>query len=257
MGNSRIDQGSVMKSTHCPCLRGVVYKTAAQQQLFADFYLPQAAGSKPAVLVVHGGGWNKRSGDMEWICRALAKAGFVAVNITYRLAPTHHFPEPLEDVRDALKWLRAKAQKYEIDPDRIAGWGYSAGANLILLAGLDPSFGFKALVAGGTPADLTAWPKSHEVIAYLGQSFASNPDLWREASPINHVRTSSPPVFLYHGALDWIVNIKQFQAMDAALKKDKVDHDSYTPSFMGHIWTYFFSQESFNRGLNFLRQRMN
>jgi len=237
-------------------IQSVTYKTVDSKPLLADIYRPEAAETLPAVLVVHGGGWSRRSGDMEWICKNLARAGFVAINITYRLAPEYHFPAPVEDVRDAVAWVRANAQTYRIDPNQIAGWGYSAGANLILLAGLDPAIQLKALVSGGTPADLTAWPQSEDVRKFLGHPYETNPALWKAASPAFNVRKDSPPVFLYHGQWDWIVSIDQFEVMKQALDHQGIPNESYTPDFMGHIWTYYFSQESIDRGLEFLRKRL-
>lgn len=236
--------------------RGVTYKSAEGADLKADIYMPEGHGLRPSVLVVHGGAWSARSGDMEWICRDLAKAGFVAVNITYRLAPQNKFPKPVEDVRDAIIWLKENSRKYKIDSEKIAGWGYSAGANLLLLAGLDPSMGLKAIIAGGTPADLTAWPDSSKVLDFLGTSLEENRDLWELASPVNHVKDNSPPVFLYHGSWDWVVDKDQALKMKIALENKNVDHETYYAPFMGHIWTYYFSKESFYRAISFLNKHI-
>jgi len=236
--------------------RDRVYKNADNIKLTADFFIPEIPGPKPAVLVVHGGGWTKRAGDMEWICKDLARAGFVAVNITYRLAPGSVYPKAVDDIRDATHWLKAHAAEYEIDSSRIAGWGYSAGANLVLLAGLDPKLGMKAVVAGGAPADLTVWPKSSEVKKFIGHPLDSHGNLWAEASPINHVRADSPPVFLYHGEWDWIVSLEQLRKMQLALHQKKVPHESYIAPKMGHLLVYLFSQESLERGVEFLRRKM-
>jgi acetyl esterase/lipase len=237
--------------------RGLVYKTVSGLELKADIFSPVGvAGAKPAVLVVHGGSWGSRSGDMEWICRDLARAGFVAVNITYRLAPKFRFPAPVEDVRDAGAWIHAHAAELEVDPKRVAAWGYSAGANLVLLAALDPSAGFRAVVAGGTPANLVPWPDSPVVNDYLGEPLAGHEALWMKASPVNSVRTDSPPVFLYHGASDKIVSSEQEGMMEEALRQKGVPHESYLVPHMGHFLVYLFSQESFERGADFLKRKL-
>jgi acetyl esterase/lipase len=237
--------------------RGLVYKTAGGVDLKADIFSPVGvSGAKPAVLVVHGGSWASRTGDMEWICRDLARAGFVAVNITYRLAPQFRFPAPVDDVRDAGAWIRAHAAELEVDPNRVAAWGYSAGANLVMLAGLDPAAGFRAVVSGGTPANLVPWPDSPVVIDYLGSPLAGHEALWKKASPVNSVRSDSPPVFLYHGASDQIVGPEQEAMMEEALRANGVAHESYLAPHMGHFLVYLFSQESFDRGADFLKRKL-
>ena len=236
--------------------RGEFYKRAEGQSLTADLYLPDAEGTRPIVVVVHGGGWVSRTGDMEGICRSLSDAGFVAVNITYRLAPRNHFPAAVEDVRDAVRWVRENAAGFRGDPNRIAGWGYSAGGNLVLLAGLDPGCGFRALVSGGTPADLTVWPKSSQVRRFLGQEQKENPALWKKASPAFQVRADSPPVFLYHGRWDLIVNIQQYRKMQRALQMQGVPHESYVAPLLGHFSAYVLDKECRERGIEFLRKRL-
>ncbi len=236
--------------------KDIVFKTIDGQSLKAEMYLPLKQGLKPVVVVAHGGSWNKRAGDMQGICEDLATAGFAAFNITYRLAPQSLYPKAVEDVRDAVVWLRSHAEKYAVDPQQVSGWGYSAGAHLILLVGLDPTLGLKAIVAGGTPADLTAWPESPLVSRFLGFTFAQKPDLWKEASPVNHVQKNSPPVFLYHGEWDHLVEIEQMDKMQRALEDKSVPVKTLRVPLMGHIAVYFFSQQSINQGIEFISAQM-
>ena len=95
---------------------------------------------RAAIVVVHGGSW--RRGDkanLNWraVCQWLATAGYVTVSINYRLAPAWSFPAQLDDVQDAVRWLRdpAVVDRYNIDPDRIGAFGGSAGGNLVSLLG--------------------------------------------------------------------------------------------------------------------------
>ncbi|MES2854583.1 MAG: alpha/beta hydrolase [Bdellovibrionota bacterium] len=255
---------AILVQTACVSLGGadyivekeIVFKVIEGESLKGDLYLPKKSGLKPAVMVVHGGGWNKRSGDMESICEDLAEAGFVVFNTTYRLAPAHHFPKAVDDTRDALTWLKTNAEKYSIDKNRIAGWGYSAGANLILLVGLDPAQGLKAIVAGGTPADLTVWPDSPLVNGFIGHSLKESPDLWNQASPVNHVKKESPAVFLYHGEWDKLVEPEQMKKMTDALKKENVVTESYLAPLQGHVVTYFLSQKSVDLGIDFISRQL-
>lgn len=233
-----------------------VYKSVDGSELTADVFRPRYKGLKPAVLVVHGGGWQNRSGDMNLICADLAKAGFVAFNITYRLGPKGQYPKAVDDVRDSMKWIHDNAAKFDVEPDKIGGWGYSAGAHLILLAGLDPKNGLKAIVSGGTPADLPAWPNSPLINAFIGQPLATHRALWEEASPVNHVRSDSPPVFLYHGKTDDLVEIEQMHKMRTALENKHVHAETHTVNHAGHIAVYLFSRESIDLGIRFLKQNL-
>lgn len=234
--------------------KDIVYKPFDQKSLTVDVYTPTKKGLKPAVIVVHGGGWKSRSGDMSGICKDLANAGFIAFNITYRLAPKNLFPKPLDDVKDFVKWIHDNAIKYRVDTNQISGWGYSAGAHLILMAGLNPETGLKSIVAGGTPADLTVWPNSDMVTGLLGITFKENPAFWKKASPVNLVEKNSPPVFLYHGVYDKLVEIDQMDKMEAALKSKNVPVETLRINFMGHVAVYLFSQKSVDEGIRFLKQ---
>ena len=153
-------------------LRSITYSQPGDKPLTADIYLPQGDGPFPGVLVVHGGAWTVGSkGRMKRISTLLAERGYVAVAIDYRLAPKHKFPAQLDDCRAAIGWMRDHAAEYHIDPLRIAGFGYSAGAHLVTLLGLSAAAAYhddtataedraaarrcllRAVVAGGTPCN--------------------------------------------------------------------------------------------------------
>lgn len=234
--------------------KNIVYKKIEGVELTGDLYLPKTHGLRPVVLVLHGGGWAKKSGDMEYISQSLANEGFVVFNANYRLAPENKFPKAPEDVKDALLWIKNNSELYSIDSKKIATWGYSAGAHLALLAALDGELGVKAIVAGGTPTDLTVWPNSKLVIDFLGSQYEENPELWRQASPVNHVTDLSPPVFMYHGEWDTIVAHDQMEKLKLALLAKEREVETYTVSYIGHLAVYLFSNESVNRGINFIKR---
>jgi acetyl esterase/lipase len=240
-------------------LDGLIFKTVKNPDgstlnLTGQLFLPlNPPPNLPAVVVVHGGSWKRKRGDMENLCKALARAGFAAFNVSYRFAPQYLFPAPVEDVEAAISWLRAQAPTYGIDSGKISGWGYSAGAHLILMAGLNPALGLKAIVVGGAPTDFSAWPDSPIVTDFLGQSFELNQKLWRSASPIYRVNPTSPPVFLYHGEQDDLVEIYQMERMAEALKHNRIPFETYRVSGLGHIGVYFLSQESVRRGIDFIQ----
>jgi acetyl esterase/lipase len=239
------------------------------EALTATVYRPKRAGPMPAVLVVHGGGWSRRSpADMERISRSLATHGFVAVNVAYRLAPAYRYPAPLHDLQQALDWMVDNAESLQIDPDRMGAFGYSAGAHLVSLLAvvesrsnphpqpIERGHRLKAVVAGGTPADLTQWPDSPLVNRFLGESYASNPERWREASPITHVSTSTPPFFLYHGGLDLLVEVAQAHAMKDRLDAAGVRAELYTVPYHGHFSMFVMNRSAVRRGAAFLQQML-
>jgi acetyl esterase/lipase len=232
--------------------QNITYKTIDGANLTAEFLIPRQAGPKAAVVVVHGGSWQSKSGRMSRIKHLLASSGYVVMNVTYRLVPESLYPKAVDDVRDAIQYLYDRADQYQVDRNRLAGWGYSAGSQLVLLNGLNPKNHLKAMVAGGTPADFLAWPESPIVTPYLGATMKDREDLWREASPISHVQSDSPPVFLYHGRLDRLVEVEQMFKMQRALQAKNVEVEVHEPRWLGHISTYLLSLKSVHLGIRFL-----
>jgi acetyl esterase/lipase len=222
----------------------VVYAHADGVPLRFDHYRPRAvAGPAPAVIVVHGGAW-MRGDPSQAAGNALhfARRGIATVSLSYRLAPAHHFPAPLDDVRRGLRWVRAHADELGIDPARLVLLGLSAGAHLALLAHLVR--GLPALEPD-LPADLRAVPEDVcAVIAHYGphdlrrsRPFpdGSNPAAellgprhddaaWVElASPVTHAARATAPVLLVHGTADVVVSqresIRMHEALEAAGKR--------------------------------------
>jgi acetyl esterase/lipase len=227
------------------------------EPLQGQLFLPQDIEQPvAAVVVVHGGGWVRRSGDMVSISKQLARQGIAAFNITYRSARYNPYPAAVSDVRQAIDWLKNNAERYQIDPERIGGWGYSAGGQLILRAGLDPQYGLKAIVSGGTPAKFSYWPESPIITQFIGQPYTQSPERWEDASPVNHVQTASPPIFLYHGSDDTLVDPVQMEFMAQALAQKGVPHETHLAMNRGHFGAYLFSKESEQKAIDFLKRRL-
>ncbi|MES2801900.1 MAG: alpha/beta hydrolase [Bdellovibrionota bacterium] len=142
----------------------VEYAAADNYILKADLFLPEkkTATPLPLVIVIHGGGWSNRSGDMEDLCHKLSRAGFAALNITYRFAPLSCHPVQLNDVKAVFPWLKSHAEKYNLDKNQISIWGYSAGAHLAFLLGNQKDLGLnvKSVIVGGIPSYFPAYPNS-------------------------------------------------------------------------------------------------
>ena len=227
------------------------------QALLADLYQPRGAGPWPGVLLIHGGGWE--GGDRDQVAslaRRLARRGFLVFNTTYRLAPDWQYPTQLDDVRLAYDWLRAHAADYRLRADRIAAWGYSAGAHLAALLGTVDAAGKgsrpAAVVAGGIPSDLTKFPGGKLVPQFLGTRLQENPARFREASPFHHVSTDDPPFFLYHGGQDRLVPLDHAEDLDRALREAGVYSELFILRGRGHITAFLTDGPAFEAGATFL-----
>lgn len=204
----------------------ITYGKTLQQELKLDIYRPKTGGDNlPACILVHGGGWVK--GDKERfrpLAISLAEKGYVVANIEYRLGPVAKYPAALQDCNLAVRFVRANAARFGLDPDRIGAWGGSAGGHLVgIMAGApefekylpgelrDVSAKVQASCVMAGPTDLTmekfvealrrAKEKSYS-FQWLGKLYDDAPDLYREASPITHFSKSTGPVLFLTGDLD-------------------------------------------------------
>lgn len=235
----------------------ITYETSDKHQIKADLFLPEqkSATPLPLVIVIHGGGWSARTGDMESICHKLNKNGFAALNITYRFAPTHHHPVQVNDVKAVIPWLAENAEKFNLDKNNISVWGYSAGAHLgfILANQKDLNLKIKSVVVGGIPSYFPYYPESPLINKYMGMRFYDNPKAWQEASPTNFVSESSPPTFIYHGVDDSLVGIKQAQIIDAKLTEANVKHEFLAIPNKGHVSLYLFGSDTEDKAIDFIK----
>ena len=207
-----------------------------------DLYLPpgQANMPRPAIVVVHGGGWrggDKQRGQWVGIPARYASDGYVAISVNYRLTGEAPWPAQIEDVKAAVRWLRAHAQVYGVDVDRIGAYGNSAGAHLVSLLGLvkqsdglegsgphqEHSSMVQAVCASATPTDFLNWREPGVVPARLGSTFLAGPaetlhERARQASPITYAREDAPPFLLIHGTADQTVPISQSGRFAEALR---------------------------------------
>jgi triacylglycerol lipase len=249
-------------------VRDLPYAEPGGEPLKADVYLPQGGETSPAVLVVHGGAWTiGNKGHLGFAARQFAEEGFCAVAINYRLAPKHKFPAQLEDCRAAVSWMRANAERYRIDPARIAGFGYSAGGHLVALMGAgacpDPALDspsadcrLQAIVAGGAPCDFRSMPAEERVLEYwLGGPRKEKPELYRLASPAQFVSANCPPMFFFHGERDLLVPLLTVKAMSGQLTRMGVASELFVVPEKGHVLT-MFDPDALRRGIEFLKRHL-
>lgn len=227
------------------------------QVLRADVYRPSAEGRRPAVLLIHGGGWEvpDRRHQMESIARRLAERGYVVVNATYRLAPAHQHPAPVEDLQQALSWMRERSAALSIDPARVATFGYSAGGHLAALLGSQvPTV--RAVVAGGAPTDLGKWRSGRLVVQYLGGARDDMPARYAAASPVAQIKPGHPPVFLYHGQADDLVPVDHSLDYKAALDRAGVRNELFLTRGLGHITAFLLDGPAVEAAIGFLDREL-
>jgi acetyl esterase/lipase len=207
----------------------VLYSAVNSTELHLDVYEPAAQSGKllPAVVLLHGGGWTSfDKSTMRAMGQFLARSGFVAFAVDYRLfdGQQNRWPAQLDDVQRAVRWIRANASKYGVNPDRIGAFGHSAGAQLAALLGTmetrdnsDPTLAkyssrVQAVVDVSGPVNFTTGrdPESEKFLTdFFGASYAKDPEIWREASPVFHVSKDDAPFLVFHGTQDAEVPISQ------------------------------------------------
>ena len=222
----------------------IVYATVNGTELHLDIFEPPDRGSqtRPAILLLHGGGWTSfDKSTMRKLGEFFARSGFVAVAADYRLFnvkdPVNRWPAQLDDVQRAVRWVRANAGKYGVNPERMGAFGHSAGAQLASLLGMeetrdnsDPALAkyssrVQAVVDASGPTDFTTDrdPDGDAFLtSFLGGDFATHPELWREASPVSHVSKGDAVFLILHGTKDQNVPISQAQELLDKLKAAKV-----------------------------------
>jgi acetyl esterase/lipase len=208
--------------------RGIEYARPNDAPLLLDASTPEGAGPFPVVVHVHGGGWmsGDRKSDINPFGPALEKAGIAWVSIDYRLAPASRWPAPIEDVRAALRYVRDHAKVLNVDADRIAVMGYSAGGQLALLAATDPQPGdppIRAAVGLAPPTDFEQDLAARGGLSTSLQNLLDRPKevddaslaMLRKMGPIHYVKPGLPPFLIMQGDADKTVPPPQAVAFKA------------------------------------------
>lgn len=217
----------------------IVYATVGGVDLMLDVYYPNTWDAPaPLAVYVHGGGWtggDKSSGAGMVDKDELLARGYVVAAVNYRLAPQHRWPAQIEDVKAAIRYLRANAARFGADPARIGAWGGSAGGHLVAMLGtadaaagydgsgdnLEQSSRVAAVVDLFGPADWTAadWGLARSLTAWqvFGATSPADPVLVA-ASPVTWVTPDDPPFLILHGDRDETVPLSQSVTLDARLR---------------------------------------
>ena len=227
-------------------LRGVESASPDGWSLLMDVYLPEGDGPFPAVEAIHGGGFvgGARS-DVRGVCIYLARSGYVAFAIDYRLAPEATYPQQVEDAQAAVGFVRDHAADLTVDPDRIGVLGASAGATIAATMAGVPGSGVGAVVSWSGAMDLPSLVTSGPAVAdlrlerYVGVEDLTSPEAdarLREASPVTHVGPDYPPTFVANSKGE-LMPFDQAVAMVDALDGQGVPHVLFVPEG-GHGMDY-------------------
>ena len=242
--------------------RDLAYVTDGHEQQKLDLYVPEKAdGPLPLIIWIHGGGWTAGSKDG---CPprggGYAQRGYAVASIDYRLSGDAIFPAQIEDCKAAVRWLRAHAMEYNVDPDHFAAWGSSAGGHLVALLGtsdhtkefdvgehLDQSSRVQAVCDYFGPTDLLQMDSHALPDARLKHDAPNSPESQliggpiqerkveaARANPITYITKGAPPFLIVHGDKDLLVPHHQSELLYEALKAAGVQVRFHTLEGAGH-----------------------
>ncbi|HCS51001.1 MAG TPA: hypothetical protein DIW81_05320 [Planctomycetaceae bacterium] len=242
--------------------RDLEYARVDNRSLKLNLAIPNdATSSTPLVIWIHGGGWNSGSKDAPSPAVAMLLVGYAVASIEYRFLDDAPFPAQIHDAKAAVRWLRANAGKYNIDPDKFAVWGASAGGHLASLLGtsggvedLEGTVGNHVGVSSRVqvvcnyygPTDLTFWfgkdgneftlpGKLAEVPSKMFRTTVRDRQAEAEIfSPISYVSREDPPVIIVQGDKDPIVMIEHNRGFVTSLKENRVKVEAIVLAGAGH-----------------------
>jgi len=257
--------------------KDIVYGRVQDVDLKLDMAKPtEGRGTYPALIFFHGGGWQQgdKSHMHRWL-KKFASAGYVTVSVGYRFAPAFKWPSQVEDAKTAVRFLRAHAQQFNIDANRIGVMGESAGGYLALMLGFtDPTDGLEgeseyqsfsssvqAVVSFYSATDFSGrtWQLTPaleaeiqryynkslpQVIAdFTGTNNTEDPIL-KKISVFPYVDKNDPPVLMFHGDNDPYSPVERAQKFEEALTRANVSHELIIVKGGGHGWTGELQEET-------------
>lgn len=262
-----------------PPTKDIVFATVDSHELKLDLYLPEKTEHPPLVVFIHGGGWRNGSYkrcSTNW----LTDYGFAVASIGYRLSDKAKFPAQVHDCKVAIRWLRAHADEYGYNAERVGVAGTSAGGYLALMLGVtgdheklegdvggntDQSSRVQAVVDYFGPSDFvlrsqnqpvkTEGPDS-PVYLLLGEAAGKNEKLARFASPAFHVSKDDAPLLIVHGENDKTVFLDQSERMVDEYRKAALDVTMFTVPDAGHGGKAHFAPEYREKVAAFLKKHL-
>ena len=269
------------------------YFTWPESRLQMDIYMPAVKGKVPAVIFIPGGWWltAPKVAGMQ-ICVQLAQAGFVAASIDYRTIGTANYIDSIGDVKSAIRYLRAHANDFNIDKNKIAVIGMSAGGYLATMVGVTSGvnkFNFgdylnervdvQAVVDIFGPTDLTKvaddYPKATQDMYYSpgappalfvngvpcykdskGGSLLDTLETAKDSNPLTYIGKNTPPFLIMHGNADKTISPSQSKLLHDALIKHGVDSTHYIINGADHYAAYFYQPKTFGIIVDFLNRTL-
>lgn len=254
----------------------IVYTKVGDQELKLDLARPATGdGPFPAVVIIHGGAWRGGNKDSNrGFMNKFAERGYVAVSPQYRFCPKDLFPAQVHDVKAAVRWLRAHAGEYKIDPGHIGATGFSAGGHLALMLGVTgpddglegdvaadaPSSRVQAVVNFFGPTELNA-PDIPDISKplvrdFLGGSPEEKPEACKQASPVTFTSKDDPPILTFQGTKDPLVpHTQAFRLTDAQTNAGVAGRVELLVG-AGHGWGGDDLERTFDEMLDFFDQHL-
>ena len=254
-----------------------------------DIYIPQEAKeSYPVVIHTYGSAWSmnnmKGSADLSTICAAYVKAGYAVVTPNHRSADDAKYPAQLHDIKAVVRFVRGNAAKYKFDTNFVAVSGFSSGGHLSSLTAT--TCGLKEGKSGSVTVDLVGdlgeftsfsscvdgavlWSPPTDIYtmnpismggsgtmegAFIGVERQGNEDKWKVASSPYYASDDDPPIIMFHGTSDNVVNIEQSQELYDSLKKHNVVTEFVKVSGGQHGGDVMNSTENLNKAVEFLNK---
>jgi acetyl esterase/lipase len=238
--------------------RDISYVTNGHERQKLDLYVPRSKNKLPLIIWVHGGAWLAGSKN-DFVPLDYLSYGYAVASINYRLSQHALFPAQIEDCKAAVRWLRANAENYNLDPNKFGAWGASAGGHLAALLGttsdvtsfetgqhLNESSAVQAVVDYFGPTDFLQM-EQHRVPGSMHHNTPDSPEsllvggpvkekkeIVAKANPINYVTPNDAPFLIIHGEADPLVPHYQSQILASSLKKAGVPVIFYTVKGGGH-----------------------
>ncbi len=266
----------------------ITFATVGGEKLQLDLAIPNGDGPHPCVVCFHGGAWKigsrkhlsqpARMIDIGLPGKSLldvyASQGYVTVSVSYRLAPASKFPAQIRDAKTAVRFLRANAKEYRLDPDRIAALGFSAGGHLAALLGTtenvtefegdlypQQSSKVQCVVDFFGPTDLTLYGETPGIeksfmVPFLGGASKEKLELYKRASPLEHVSKDDAPFLILHGTADILVPIIHSERFHEKLTAAGVKSELVSIRGEGHGWGGDASRRSIDLSLKFLTEHL-
>lgn len=277
--------GLVLSTTFTSCRKGeksealssqmdmnnVSYGSDTSQVM--DVFLPAGRDSAntKVILFIHGGSWS--GGDKNEFFDAIPALrtklqDYALFNMNYRLAKDNstRFPAQINDIQAAMKFITAKAAEYRINASKFCLVGASAGGHLALLQSYayNQDGRIKAVVDLFGPTDLIDLYNNHPipdqarpvVVNFLGATPAHNPDLYRQASPINFINARTVPTRIFHGSADFVVPVTQSITLKARLDTNRVKSEITIYPNEGHGWFGPNLSDTYQRTIDFIKENV-